>query len=121
MAKKLKISFLGGVGEIGKNMTAIEYGDDMIIVDAGLTFPDMEDTPGVEAVIPDYSYVKANAGKVKGIFITHGHEDHIGALPYVLHDVKAPIYGSNLALGLLDSKLEESKIKNVKLNTVTDR
>lgn len=121
MAKKLKISFLGGVGEIGKNMTAIEYGDDMIIVDAGLTFPDTEDTPGVEAVIPDYSYVKANAGKVKGIFITHGHEDHIGALPYVLRDVKAPIYGSNLALGLLDSKLEESKIKNVKLNTVTDR
>ena len=121
MARKLKISFLGGVGEVGKNMTAIEYGDDMIIVDAGLTFPDTEDTPGVESVIPDYGYVKSKAGKIKGIFITHGHEDHIGALPYVLQDVKAPVYGSNLALGLLDSKLAESKIKNAKLVTVTDR
>ena len=109
MAKKLKISFLGGVGEIGKNMTVFEYGDDMIIVDAGLTFPDMEETPGVEAVIPDYGYIKENASKVKGIFITHGHEDHIGAIPYVIKDVKAPVYGSNLALGLLESKLSEQK------------
>ena len=121
MAKRLRISFLGGVGEIGKNMTVFEYGEDMIVVDAGLTFPDGEDTPGVEAVIPDYGYVKANASRVKGIFITHGHEDHIGALPYVLKDVKAPVYGSNLALGLLDSKLSEAKLKGAKLNTVTDR
>ena len=121
MAKKLKISFLGGVGEIGKNMTVFEYGEDMIVVDAGLTFPDLEETPGVEAVIPDYSYVKRNASKVKGVFITHGHEDHIGALPYVLQDVKAPVYGSNLTLALLQSKLEEYKIKNLKTVTVTDR
>ena len=121
MAKKLKISFLGGVGEIGKNMTVFEYGDDMIIVDAGLTFPDMEETPGVEAVIPDYGYIKENASKVKGIFITHGHEDHIGAIPYVIKDVKAPVYGSNLALGLLESKLSEAKIKGAKLVTVNDR
>lgn len=121
MAKRLRISFLGGVGEIGKNMTVFEYGEDMIIVDAGLTFPDGEDTPGVEAVIPDYGYVKTNASKVKGIFITHGHEDHIGALPYVLKDIKAPVYGSNLALGLLDSKLTEAKLKGAKLHTVSDR
>lgn len=121
MAKKLKISFLGGVGEIGKNMTCLEYGEDMIIVDTGLTFPDLEDTPGVEAVIPDYTYVKENASRVKGIFITHGHEDHIGGLPYLLSDVKAPVYGSALSLGLLDSKLEERKLRNVRMNTVTDR
>ena len=121
MAKKVKISFLGGVGEIGKNMTCLEYGDDMIIVDTGLTFPDIQDTPGVEAVIPDYSYVKENASRVRGIFITHGHEDHIGGLPYLLSDVKAPVYGSNLALGLLDSKLQERKLKNVKMVTVIDR
>lgn len=121
MAKRIKISFLGGVGEIGKNMTVFEYGDDMIIVDAGLTFPDTEGTPGVEAVIPDYSYIKENASKVKGIFITHGHEDHIGGIPYVLRDVKAPVYGSNLALGLLESKLSEAKIKGAKLVTAKDR
>lgn len=121
MAKKLRIAFLGGVGEIGKNMTVFEYGDDMIVVDAGLTFPDFEETPGVEAVIPDFSYLKDNAQRIKGIFITHGHEDHIGALPYVLKEINAPVYGSNLSLGLLGSKLAEAKIKNVKTVTVTDR
>jgi ribonuclease J len=121
MAKKLKISFLGGVGEIGKNMTVLEYGDDMIIVDAGLTFPNIEETPGVESVIPDYSYVKSNASRVRGIFVTHGHEDHIGGLPYVLKDIRTPVYGSNLSLGLLQSKLLEAKIDNAKLVQITDR
>ena len=121
MAKKLRIAFLGGLGEIGKNMTVFEYGDDMIVVDAGLTFPDFEETPGVEAVIPDFSYLKDNAQRIKGIFITHGHEDHIGALPYVLKESNAPVDGSNLSLGLLGSKLAEAKIKNVKTVTVTDR
>ena len=120
MAKKLKIAFLGGVGEIGKNMTVFSYGDEAIIVDAGLTFPNFEETPGVEAVIPDYTYVKELGDNVKGIFVTHGHEDHIGALPYVLRDVKAPVYGSGIALGLLDSKLSESRIKDARLNTVED-
>ncbi len=110
---KVKIIFLGGIGEIGKNMTAIEYGDDMVIVDCGLAFPS-EDMPGVDLVIPDFTYVKENAHKLKGILITHGHEDHIGSLPYLLKDVKAPIYGSKMTLTLLDNKLREHKITGVK-------
>lgn len=110
---KVKIIFLGGIGEIGKNMTAIEYGDDMIIVDCGLAFPS-EDMPGVDLVIPDFTYIKENAHKLKGILITHGHEDHIGSLPYLLKDVKAPIYGSKMTLTLLDNKLREHKITGVK-------
>lgn len=110
---KVKISFLGGIGEIGKNMTAIEYGDDMIIIDCGLAFPS-EDMPGVDLVIPDFTYVKENAHKLKGIVITHGHEDHIGSLPYLLKDVKAPIYGSKMTLTLLDNKLREHKLTKIK-------
>ena len=110
---KVKIIFLGGIGEIGKNMTAIEYGDEMIIIDCGLAFPS-EDMPGVDLVIPDFTYVKENAHKLKGILITHGHEDHIGSLPYFLKDVKAPIYGSQMTLTLLDNKLREHKITGVK-------
>ena len=110
---KVKVIFLGGIGEIGKNMTAIEYGDDMIIIDCGLAFPS-EDMPGVDLVIPDFTYVKENAHKLKGILITHGHEDHIGSLPYLLKDVKAPIYGSKMTLTLLDNKLREHKITGVK-------
>ena len=110
---KVKIIFLGGIGEIGKNMTAIEYGDDMVIIDCGLAFPS-EDMPGVDLVIPDFTYVKENAHKLKGILITHGHEDHIGSLPYLLKDVKAPIYGSKMTLTLLDNKLREHKITGVK-------
>lgn len=110
---KVKVVFLGGIGEIGKNMTAIEYGDDMIIIDCGLAFPS-EDMPGVDLVIPDFSYVKENAHKLKGIVITHGHEDHIGSLPYLLKDVKAPLYGSKMTLTLLDNKIREHKITGVK-------
>ena len=112
-SNKVKVVFLGGIGEIGKNMTAIEYGDDMIIIDCGLAFPS-EDMPGVDLVIPDFTYVKENAHKLKGIVITHGHEDHIGSLPYLLKDVKAPIYGSQMTLTLLDNKLREHKITKVK-------
>jgi len=110
---KVKLVFLGGVGEIGKNITAIEYGDDIVIIDCGLAFPS-EDMPGVDLVIPDFSYLKENAHKVKGILITHGHEDHIGSLPYFLKDIKAPIYGSQMSLTLIDNKLREHKITGVK-------
>lgn len=110
---KVKIVFLGGIGEIGKNMTAIEYGNDIVLIDCGLAFPS-EDMPGVDLVIPDFTYIKENAHKLKGILITHGHEDHIGSLPYLLKDVKAPIYGSQMTLTLLDNKLREHKITGVK-------
>ena len=110
---KVKVIFLGGVGEIGKNMTAIECGDDMMLIDCGLAFPS-EEMPGIDLVIPDFSYVKENASKLKGIVITHGHEDHIGSLPYLLKDVKAPIYGSEISLTLIDNKVREHKINGVK-------
>lgn len=110
---KVKIIFLGGIGEIGKNITAIEYGNDMIIVDCGLAFPS-EEMPGIDLVIPDFTYLKENAHKIKGIVITHGHEDHIGSLPYLLKDIKVPIYGSQMTLTLLDNKIREHKITGVK-------
>ena len=112
----LKATFLGGVGEIGKNMTALEFGDDIIVVDCGLTFPD-GDMPGVDLVIPDYSYLYNNRHKVKGILLTHGHEDHIGALPFVLKDLPVPVFGTKLTLAILENKLREHKIDNA--NTVT--
>ncbi len=121
MAKRVKISFLGGVGEIGKNMTCIEHGEDIIIVDAGLTFPDNEETPGIEYVIPDYTYLLNNKSKIRGIFITHGHEDHIGALPFLLKDLDVPVYASPLALGILESKLKEFKVEKYTLYPVEDR
>lgn len=121
MAKRVKIGFLGGVGEIGKNMTFFEYGDDIILVDAGLSFPNQEETPGIDYVIPDFTYLVANASKVKALFITHGHEDHIGAIPFLLKELNLPVYGSALALGLLNNKLAEEKIKNAKLHAVNDR
>ena len=115
--ENLKISFLGGIGEIGKNMTVFEYGKDMIIVDSGLSFPD-EAMPGVDLVVQDLTYLEKNKSKVRGLFITHGHEDHIGSVPYLLDHVKMPIYGSRVSLGLIENKLRESKKSNIILKSV---
>ena len=105
-APKLRIIPLGGLDEIGKNMTVIEYGDDMIVIDCGLGFPD-EDMPGIDLVIPDITYLEANRDKIRGIFLTHGHEDHIGAMPYVLRSINPPVYGTRLTLGIINNKLSE--------------
>lgn len=120
MAKNPKIIFLGGVGEIGKNMTAIEYNNNIIVIDCGLSFPSMDEMPGIDYVIPDFNYLVQNKNKVKGIVITHGHEDHIGALPYVLKQIDAPVYGSNFSLALLQHKLREHKLKEIKTYTADD-
>lgn len=106
---KIRAFALGGIDEIGKNLYVIEYENDIIVVDCGLGFPD-EDMPGVDLVIPDISYLEKNADRVRGIFITHGHEDHIGALPYVLRTLHVPVYGTRLTLGILESKLSEHKL-----------
>ena len=106
MISKLKIIPLGGLGEIGKNMTAFEFGGDIIVVDCGMGFPD-EDMYGVDMVLPDIIYLKANASRVRGIIITHGHEDHIGAVPYVLKELDVPIYTMPLTAALIELKLEE--------------
>ena len=103
---KLRVIPLGGLEEIGKNMTVLEYGDDMIVIDCGMGFPD-EEMPGVDYVIPDTTYLMRNAEKLRGFFITHGHEDHIGALPYVLQDFHVPVYATNLTIGVLKNKLSE--------------
>ena len=103
---KLRIIPLGGLNEIGKNMTVLEYGNDIIIVDCGLAFPD-EDMPGVDLVIPDVSYLEANKEKIRALVLTHGHEDHIGAIPYILRQINPPIYGTKLTLGIVKNKLME--------------
>ena len=116
--QKLKVMMLGGLNEIGKNIAVIEYGDDIIVIDCGLAFPD-EDMLGIDLVIPDISYLEKNADRVRGIFLTHGHEDHIGALPYVLKMINPPVYGTRLACGLIEQKLKEHGILSVaKLNRV---
>ena len=107
--EKLKIIPLGGLEEVGKNMTVFEYGDDMILVDCGVAFPE-DDMLGVDLVIPDFTYLEKNKDRLKGMVITHGHEDHIGSIPYVLKSVNTPIYATRLTLGLIQNKLEEHKL-----------
>ncbi len=115
----LRIIPLGGLGEIGKNITMYEYGGDMFLVDCGMAFPD-EDMPGVDIVIPDFSYVLANKDKIKGLVLTHGHEDHIGAIPYLLREFNVPVYGTRLTLGLVEGKLREHRLlSGAKLNVVS--
>ena len=124
MAQKktpLRIIPLGGLDGIGKNMTAFEYGNDMVLIDAGLMFPD-DEQPGIDLVLPDYTYVLENEDKLRGIIITHGHEDHTGALPYLLMDLtrKVPIYSSKLTLGFIEGKLAEHKLVAPKFREVSD-
>lgn len=116
---RLRVIPLGGLDEIGKNMTVLEYGNDMVVIDAGLMFPD-DDHPGVDLLLPDYSYILQRKQKLRGIVITHGHEDHTGALPYLLKDlgIPVPVLGTRLTLGIVAEKLEEHRIKKPKLREV---
>ncbi len=115
--EKLQIIPLGGLGEIGKNMTVIRYGDDMVVIDAGLMFPE-DDMLGVDLVIPDISYLTDNKAKLKAILLTHGHEDHIGALPYVMKEVDVPVYGTPLTLGILQGRLKENGVASTNLKAI---
>ncbi len=117
-SKKIKITPLGGLLEIGKNMTVFEYGSDLIILDCGMAFPD-DDMPGIDIVIPDITYLQKHRNRIRGIVLTHGHEDHIGAIPYVLKEFNVPVFGTKLTLGILKNKLTEHGILNsTKLNVI---
>ncbi len=114
----LRVIPLGGLGEIGRNMMALECDGDVVVIDAGVMFPE-QDTPGVDFTIPDISYLRENRDRVRAILITHGHEDHIGALPFVLAEIDAPVYSSRLANGLIGVKLSEHRnLTDVRLNVV---
>ncbi len=114
----VKVLFFGGVGEIGKNMTAIEYGSDIIVIDAGIIFP-TEEMPGIDLVFPDITYLVKNKHKIRAVFLTHGHEDHIGGVPYLMKEISAPVYGTKLTLALVDNKLREHRLNTVKMITVS--
>jgi ribonuclease J len=116
----LSVIPLGGVEEIGMNMTVLEFGDDMVIIDAGLMFPE-EDMLGIDFVIPDFTYILENRDKVRGIILSHGHEDHTGALPFLLKELNVPLYGTPLTLGLVREKLKEHNLEHVELNPVLPR
>ena len=117
---KLKIIPLGGLEQIGMNITAFEYEDSIVVVDCGLSFPE-DDMLGIDLVIPDVTYLKENISKVKGFVITHGHEDHIGALPYVLREINVPIYATKLTIGLIDNKLKEHNLLRNKIGRASCR
>jgi len=114
---KLRVIPLGGLGEIGKNLTVFEYDEDIIVVDMGSSFP-REDMPGIDLVIPDVTYLTKNASRIRAYFITHGHEDHIGAAPYILKQLPAPVYGTRLTLALIEHKLKEHHVNDIQLNVV---
>lgn len=113
----VRIIPLGGIGEVGKNMTAIEYGEEIVVIDCGLSFP-REDMLGVDYVIPDSTYIKKNKEKLKAVLISHGHEDHIGATPYLLQEFGAPVYGTDLTIALIETKLAERKVEGIEFNTI---
>lgn len=122
MTERLKLIPLGGFGEVGKNMTLLQYGDEAIMIDCGLMFPG-SDMPGIDLVIPDITYLKENPGLLQAIFITHGHEDHIGALPFVMRQIQAPVYATKLTCGFIENKVKQTRglsLKDVDLNIIAD-